>query len=133
MGHEASVQLVLYIAGVLGDTSDTSDPSTALETKPMNAMTMQRFMIRVAFADDASGQPILDGETFLDTVEDPLFEEFEGMVTPAVRDGYGELYCDVEAETREEAVSRVVRTLYSISFLPPSKPEAYPFRELATA
>ena len=100
-------------------------------TSTTDAMQKHRFLVRVTFAQDAFGVPFVDGDTFLDAVEEPLFEAFQGSVTPAIRDGEGHLYCDLEGESVEEAVHRVTQTLMSIPLAP--NPNVNPVRSLAFA
>ena len=94
-------------------------------------MPKHRFLVRVTFAEDAFGVPVIDEDGFLDAVEEPLFESFGGSVTPAVRDGQGQLYCDLDDESLESAVHRVTRALMSISLA--SSPDVNPVRSLAYA
>ena len=57
-----------------------------------------------------------DATAFLDLVEHPLFEAFEGDVMPAVSNGVPCLACTVEAETMEAAVNRVVPLIAALGF-----------------
>ena len=57
-----------------------------------------------------------DATAFLDLVEQPLFEAFEGDVTPAVSNGVPCLACTVEAETMEAAVNRVAPLIADLGF-----------------
>lgn len=58
-----------------------------------------------------------EASAFLDAVEAPLFEAFEGDVTPCVSNGVPMLACTVEAETVGAALDAVAQVAASLGFV----------------
>ena len=57
-------------------------------------------------------------DAFLDSVEERLFEVFEGDVTPAFSAGVPVLLCTTSADTFEEAVRGVVTRVSMLGLMP---------------
>lgn len=77
-------------------------------------MPQQHFWIRLTFAEDPLGSPVIGADEFLSAVEGPLFERYQGDVTPSFREGVGVLECEVEAPDVDAAVREVARTVLDI-------------------
>jgi hypothetical protein len=69
------------------------------------------FILNINF-EQADGTPlVLDGEAFLDLVEDHLFKAFRGAVTPSVSGSEARIHCHVSAANVEAAVTQVATVL----------------------
>ena len=60
----------------------------------------------------------LHADEFLDMVEDALFEEFHGDVTPGLSGGVPVLTCTIEADSIEAALDRVGGTVLRLGLHP---------------
>ena len=78
------------------------------------SMAVHHFFLRLTFKQDALGAPVIGADEFLDAVEGPLFDAFQGDVSPSFRGGQAYLECDVEAETVDAAVRRVAREVLDV-------------------
>ena len=82
-------------------------------------MKMHDFVIKMSFQSGETDAPyVVDGEAFLDMVEDPLFEAFQGGVTPSVSETCAYLYCHVESDSLMNAVVRVARVMKGMGLGP---------------
>lgn len=77
-------------------------------------MASHSFMIRLSFREDNLGAPVIGADEFLNAVEGPLFDVFEGDVTPSFRGGQGYLECHIEASDHDAAVQRVAARLLAL-------------------
>ena len=78
---------------------------------------MRTFDFDVFLAADGPPEHF-DGTAFLDAVEGPVFEAFEGDVTPGVSVGRPLLSCAVEAPSFEEAVAPVIALARRLGYEP---------------
>ena len=70
------------------------------------------------YLDAQDGRAALHADDLLDQVEQPLFEAFEGDVTPGMRGGVPVLYCSLDAESIESAIDRVAKTVIDLGLHP---------------
>lgn len=78
-------------------------------------MTLFEFDV---FFDEDNYSPTLEPDQFLDHVEEPLFDAFQGDVTPAFLGGIPVLYCSLESKSLGEAVARVIDTIQKMGIHP---------------
>ena len=78
---------------------------------------METFEFDVVLATDAAPEDF-DGDAFLDATEGPLFEAFEGDVTPAVSVGRPLFSCAVAGPSFTEAVYRVLAVARELGYEP---------------
>ena len=70
------------------------------------------------FLTSSGDQENIDTNEFLDAVEDTLFEEFQGDVTPGISAGAPILYCSLEPDSIEFAIDRVTKTVLRLGLHP---------------
>lgn len=68
------------------------------------------FNFELYLFDDKQAASV-DGQEFLNSVEETLFEAFKGDVTPAILGGMPVLYCTVDGASIGDAVDRVMNTI----------------------
>lgn len=70
--------------------------------RPMDTFSFEIFFMVKKYA------PELHADEYLDLIEDAVFEEFAGDVTPGMLGGYPMLYCTIEAASPGGAYDKVV-------------------------
>lgn len=82
------------------------------------------FTVNLAFSNQ-KGEPVqLDGEKLIEDLADPLYEAFQGRVSPAVSESVLTFHCHFEQELSGTALMRVITVLFGIG-LPQSPSEVY--------
>jgi hypothetical protein len=61
---------------------------------------------------------LFHADEFLELVEEPLFEEFEGDVTPGMNGGVPVLYCTMVADSIESALDQVSEAVVRLGLHP---------------
>ncbi|WP_420454209.1 hypothetical protein [Rubrivirga sp.] len=92
----------------------------------LTVMAAYHFWIRLTFGTDNLGASAIGADEFLDAIETPLFEAFQGDVSPSFRDGHGMLECDLEAPDFDSALRSVVEVVMDAKV----ETHALPLREL---
>ena len=75
------------------------------------------FTLRLDF--EQHGKPFPIGEEFLDQVEEPLYDAFDGRITVAVSESTATLHCHIPADSIVIAVAQVVGALASLGYRSP--------------
>ena len=60
----------------------------------------------------------LDGAGFVESVEGPLFDAFQGDVTPGIQGGVAVLYCAIEGASLGQAIDKVVGAVRALGLHP---------------
>lgn len=89
-----------------------------------NFMGTFDFTVHLAFADER-GKPVeLDGKQLVERLCEPLYEAFEGRVSPSVSESVLTLHCHFEEALARTALRRVLAVLFGID-LPQPPSEVY--------
>ncbi len=72
------------------------------------------FTLRLDFEHD--GKSFVIGEAFLDHVEGPLYDAFDGRITVSVSESTATLHCHIPANSIAIAVAQVVGALASLGY-----------------
>lgn len=78
-------------------------------------MTRFNFELFLIAEEDPSA---FHADEFLDSVEDALFEAFEGDVTPGMLGGVPVLFCTMEADSPGEALDKVTSKIIEMGLHP---------------
>lgn len=70
------------------------------------------------FMPERSGESELQADEFLDSVEDSLFEAFDGDVTPGMMGGVPVLYCTREGQSLGEVLDEITASIVKMGLHP---------------
>lgn len=94
-----------------------SRSSAVLSSRHILLQAMNRYDFDI-YLQSPEDPALFHADEFLELVEEPLFEEFEGDVTPGMNGGVPVLYCTMVADSIESALDQVSEAVVRLGLHP---------------